>query len=72
MATITNSVIVESVPNGGTKRNLYRYTVSNGEVHERRGWIPQAADSNADMAARGTALLDELAQSEFDRLLGGS
>jgi hypothetical protein len=70
MATITNSTIIESVPNGGTQRNRYRYVIDTGEVHERAGWIPLAADANADMAMRGVILLDELAQAEFDALLG--
>lgn len=69
MATLTNSVIVESVPNRGTQRNRYRYTFDNGEVHDRIGWIPLAADANADMAMRGVSLLDELARAEFERLL---
>lgn len=69
MATITTSTVVESVLNGGTKRNRYRYVIDTGETHERSGWIPEAADTNADMAARGAALLDELAASEFARLL---
>lgn len=70
MATITSSTIIESVPNRGTQRNRYRYVIDTGEVHERRGWIPIAADANADMAMRGAHLLDELAQAEFERLLG--
>jgi len=70
MASLTSSVIVESVPNAGTQRNRYRYTFDNGEVHERIGWIPVAASAAADMATRGTALLDELAQAEFERLIG--
>lgn len=72
MATLISSVIVESVPNRGTQRNRYRYTFDNGEVHFRSGWIPVAADANADMAARGVTLLDELAVSEFERLVGGA
>jgi hypothetical protein len=70
MATLTTSTIIESVPNRGTQRNRYRYTFDNGEVHERRGWIPVGADSDADMAMRGVALLDELARAEFERLIG--
>jgi hypothetical protein len=69
MATITTSTVIESVQNGGTKRNRYRYVVDTGETHERSGWIPLAADTDADMAARGAALLDELAQAEFANLL---
>ena len=69
MATITTSTVIESVQNGGTKRNRYRYVIDTGETHERRGWIPIAADTNADMAARGDSLLNELAQAEIANLL---
>ena len=69
MATITSSTVIESVTSGGTKRNLYRYVLDTGEAHERRGWIPLAADTNADMAARGDSLLNELAQAEIANLL---
>ena len=70
MAAITTSTIIESVPNGGTQRNRYRYVLDTGETHERTGWIPAAADANADMAARGAILLDELARAEFEALIG--
>jgi hypothetical protein len=69
MATITSATIVESITRGGTKRNRYRYTLDTGETHERRGWIPVAADSDADMSARGAQLLDELAETEIRRVL---
>lgn len=71
MATITNSVLVESAERGTMKRNLYRYTLDNGEVHERRGWIATGADNTADMNARGIAALTELAEAEIERILNG-
>jgi hypothetical protein len=70
MATITNSVVVESVDRGSYKRNLYRYTIDNGEVHEQRGWIPTSTDNATDMAMRGTLLLESLVQAEINRELG--
>jgi hypothetical protein len=70
MATITTSVVVESVDRGSYKRNLYRYTLDNGEVHERRGWIATAVDNATDMNMRGTLLLDMLAQAEINGELG--
>ena len=72
MAAITNSEIVESINRVSTKRNLYRFTLDNGEVHERRSWVPVATDNAADLAAVGGRLLDELARAEIKALLGGS
>ena len=69
MATITTSTIVESVANGNTKRNLYRYVLSDGTTHERRSWINESADNNTDLAARGTMLLDELVAGEITQIL---
>lgn len=69
MASITSSELVESVPHGGTKRNIYRYTLSTGEVHQRRSWISAATDNAADMAFRGVMLLDELALAEFEGII---
>lgn len=69
MATITTSTIVESVAHGSTKRNLYRFVLSTGETHERRSWINQSVDNDADLAARGAMLLDELVAAEIDQTL---
>lgn len=70
MATITNSVVVESVSHGSYKRNLYRYTIDTGETHERRSWVPSATDNATDMDAVGVRMLDELAQAEIAREIG--
>lgn len=70
MATITNSTVVESISRGGWKKNLYRYTLDNGEVHVARGWIASSVDDAADMATRGQHLLVSLAEREADEVIG--
>lgn len=70
MATITTSVLVSSENRGTWKKNLYRYTLSDGTVHERRGWISTAVADADDMTMRGTLLLDELVQAEINGELG--
>jgi hypothetical protein len=69
MATITASVLVRSESRGTWKKNLYRYTLDDGTVHEQRGWVATAVNDADDMATRGTLLLDSLARTEINGLL---
>ena len=69
MATITNSVVVSSEERPTYKRNRYRYTLSDGTVHDQNSWVPLATDNAADMATRGEALLAYLADQEIAGLL---
>lgn len=70
MATITEAVTVEAVPRGGTVRYRFRYTLDTGETHERRAWVPTSTDEATERDARGAALLEELARSEVNEVLG--
>lgn len=69
MATVTTSTIVESVPDGSRKRNRYRFTISDGSVHERISWIAGEVNDNDDLNARAAMTLDELVQAEIGALL---
>lgn len=70
------SAIVEAVTRykqvrGGTTRYGFRYTLDNGEVHDRIAWVPSTVDEVTERDARGVMLLDELAQAEIREVLGG-
>ena len=70
MATITNAETVEARPSGSTIRYLFRFTLSNGEVHQRRAWVPSTTNEVTERTFRGSLLLEELASAEADRLMG--
>lgn len=69
MATITNAITVEAVVRGGITRFLFRYTLSNGEVHEQRAWVPSNTVEATERDRRGVWLLESLAEQEAARLL---
>jgi len=71
MTTITNSAIVETSQRSGYTRYRYRYTLSTGGAVEAIGWLPDGADEIADMAARGNALLEQIAEREAEEILNG-
>lgn len=69
------SAIVEAVTRykqlrGNTTRYGFRYTLDNGEVHDRIAWVPSETDEVTERNARGVMLLDELAQAEIQQVLG--
>ncbi len=70
MATITNSETVEASVSGSITKYLFRYTLSNGEVHQRRAWVPSSTDEVTERTYRGNLMLEELADQETTRLLG--
>ena len=70
MATITNSETVEARVAGSITKYLFKYTLSNGEVHQRRAWVPSTTNEDTERTFRGNLMLEELAAAETDRLLG--
>ena len=70
MSTIVDAVTRYKQVRGGTTRYGFRYTLDNGEVHDRIAWVSSSIDEATERDARGVLLLDELAQAEIDGLLG--
>lgn len=70
MSTIVDAVTRYKQVRGNTTRYGFRYTLDNGEVHDRIAWVSSSIDEAAERDARGVLLLDELAQAEIDGLLG--
>lgn len=70
MSTIVDAVTRYKQVRGGTTRYGFRYTLDNGEVHDRIAWVPSSIDEATERDARGVLLLDELAQAEIAGLLG--
>lgn len=70
MSTIVDAVTRYKQVRGGTTRYGFRYTLDNGEVHDRIAWVSSSIDETTERDARGTLLLDELAQAEINGLLG--
>lgn len=70
MSTIVDAVTRYKQVRGGTTRYGFRYTLDNGEVHDRIAWVSSSIDETTERDVRGTLLLDELAQAEIDGLLG--
>ena len=71
MTTITNSAIVETSERSGYTRYRYRYTLSTGGTVDAIAWLSAGADEAADMAERGAALLDQIAEREAEEILNG-
>lgn len=69
MATIVSSELVRSENRSSWRKNLYRYTLSDGTVHEERGWVASGVADADDMAMRGVLLLERLAAAEINELL---
>lgn len=71
MSSITQAETRYKQVRGGTTRYGFRYTLDNGEVHDRAAWVPSTVDEVTERNARGQMLLDELAQAELNEVLGG-
>lgn len=71
MSSITQAETRYKQVRGGTTRYGFRYTLDNGEVHDRIAWVPSSVDEVAERTTRGQMLLDELAQAEINGVLGG-
>ena len=71
MTTIATAETVYTQNRGNSVRWRFRYTTSNGEVHECNAWCPSSTDETTERTARGTALLAGLAESEAQRTLAG-
>jgi hypothetical protein len=69
MATVTEAITVRSEVRGNTVRHLFRYTLDNGEIHERRAWVPVNTDEATERSARQSLMLTELAEAEAARLM---
>ena len=69
MATITNAVTISKQARGTTTRYRFRYTLDNGDVHERNAWVSSTIVEADERTARGTMMLDELAQAEINEVL---
>lgn len=70
MSAIIRAVTRYKQVRGNTTRYGFRYTLDNGEVHDRIAWVPSSIDEATERDARGVLLLDELAQAEIAGLLG--
>lgn len=64
MSTITNAETLEARAQGSIVKYVFRYTVSTGEVHTRRAWVPNTVNEVTERTARGEYLLYELAEAE--------
>jgi len=71
MSTIVDAVTRYKQVRGGTTRYGFRYTLDNGEVHDRIAWVSSETDEATERDARGVMLLDELARREIEEILGG-
>ena len=71
MSTIVSAVTKYKQVRGATTRYGFRYTLDNGEVHDRIAWVPSTTDEVTERDARGQMMLDELAQAEIREVLGG-
>lgn len=71
MSTITQAVTRYKQVRGGTTRYGFRFTLDNGEVHDRIAWVSSETDEATERDARGVMLLDELARREIEEILGG-
>lgn len=70
MSTITQAETRYKQIRGNTTRYGFRYTLDNGEVHDRIAWVLSSVDEVTERTARGQMLLDELAQAEINEVLG--
>ena len=70
MATITQATTLEARQHGNTMRYLFRFTLDNGEVHERRAWVPVGTDEAEERTYRGNLCLEEQAAAEIEQVLG--
>jgi hypothetical protein len=70
MATIVSSETRYKQVRGNTTRYGFRYTLDNGEVHDRIAWVESSVDEAVERDARGQMMLDELAQAEISGVLG--
>lgn len=70
MSSITQAETRYKQVRGGTTRYGFRYTLDNGEVHDRIAWVPSSVDEVTERTTRGQMLLDELAQAEIAKVLG--
>ena len=71
MSTIVDAVTRYKQVRGGTTRYGFRFTLDNGEVHDRIAWVSSETDEATERDARGVMLLDELARREIEEILGG-
>lgn len=71
MSTIIEAVTRYKQVRGGTTRYGFRFTLDNGEVHDRIAWVSSETDEATERDARGVMLLDELARREIEDILGG-
>jgi hypothetical protein len=70
MATISEATTVRKEVRGQTTRYRFRYVIDTGETHHRIAWVSSSLDEAAVRTAKGVDMLAELAEAEFNAIMG--